>query len=221
MRRVKERVHLVHVRAQLPIEPGLGRAPVAHHRNGGYLEDLRRLLHAESAEKPHFHHLHLSWTNSRQRVHRVIECHQVQFRRPRPSPLRCLMIRVEHHRRCFKLCRARSRTVIPPHHLEPKRQKSAPGPATAYARNRRAASKLRSPARWFANYGPAVLVSCASAPAGTVSHTQSASTGRAPRGLPRSKPAAAHSPQSASAELYAPNDSFPQPPPPTSMEGSI
>src|SRR5881628_3983367 len=64
--------------AQFAVEPRLGGAPIAHHRDRRYLERLRRLFHAESAKEAHFDNLHFAWIEPRQRVHRVIERHQVR-----------------------------------------------------------------------------------------------------------------------------------------------
>src|SRR5437899_6258362 len=63
---------------QFAIKPRFGGAPIAHHRDRRYLEHLRRLFHAESAKEAHFDDLHFAWIEPRQRVHRVIERHQVR-----------------------------------------------------------------------------------------------------------------------------------------------
>src|SRR5208282_60008 len=63
---------------ELSIEPGLGGAPVPHHGDGRYLEHLGRLFYAESAKEAHFDDLHLTRIEPRQRVHRIVERHQVR-----------------------------------------------------------------------------------------------------------------------------------------------
>ncbi len=42
------------------------------------LQHLCRFLHAESAEETHFDHLHFAWIQPRERVHCVIQRHQVR-----------------------------------------------------------------------------------------------------------------------------------------------
>ena len=63
---------------QFAIEPGLGGAPVAHHSDWRYLEHLGRFFHAESAKEAHFDNLYFARIEPRQRVHRVIQRHQVR-----------------------------------------------------------------------------------------------------------------------------------------------
>src|SRR5271165_5804404 len=63
---------------QFPVEPGLGGAPVAHHRDGRYLEHLGCFFHREPPKKTHFNHLRLTLVEPRQRVHGVIERHHVR-----------------------------------------------------------------------------------------------------------------------------------------------
>src|SRR5271156_1510114 len=63
---------------QFPIEPGLGRVPVPHHRDGRYLEHFGCLLYAESSKEAHLDDLRLARIEPRQRVHRLIERHQVR-----------------------------------------------------------------------------------------------------------------------------------------------
>src|SRR5271165_5950931 len=63
---------------QFAVEPGLGGAPVAHHGDGRYLEDLSRLFHAESTKEAHFYDLYLAGIEPRQSVHRGIQRDQVR-----------------------------------------------------------------------------------------------------------------------------------------------
>src|ERR1017187_4464999 len=62
---------------KLPVEPGFGGAPVAHHGDRRYFKYLSRLFHAESAKKTHFDNLHFARIELSQQVHGVIERHQI------------------------------------------------------------------------------------------------------------------------------------------------
>src|SRR5439155_11803457 len=63
---------------QLAVEPNLGGAPLAPHGNRRYFEHFGRLFHAEAAKEAHFDDLHFTRIEPRQRVHGVIERHQVR-----------------------------------------------------------------------------------------------------------------------------------------------
>src|SRR5260370_39240713 len=58
---------------QFAVQPGLSRAPVAHHRDGRYFEHLGGLLYTKSAKEAHFDDLRFAWIEPRERVQAVIE----------------------------------------------------------------------------------------------------------------------------------------------------
>src|ERR1019366_5440915 len=64
--------------SQLAVEPCPGRTPVALHGDSRYFEHFGSLFHAESAKKAHFNNLHLAGIDPRQRVHGVVERHQIR-----------------------------------------------------------------------------------------------------------------------------------------------
>src|SRR5580700_5916839 len=70
---------------QFAVEPGFGRAPIAHYRDGGNFEHFRRLVYAQPAEEPHFHYLRLARVELREGIHRLIEQHQVGIPVPADS----------------------------------------------------------------------------------------------------------------------------------------
>src|SRR5215469_1187513 len=62
---------------EFAVQPHFGDAPIPSHRNGRDFEDLGCLLDAEPAKKTHFDDQHFTRINSRQGVHRVVECDQI------------------------------------------------------------------------------------------------------------------------------------------------
>ena len=64
---------------EFAIEPGFGRAPVAHDCHGRYLEDVSRFFHAESAKKTHFDNLNFTRIDLCQGGHRIVECYQIRI----------------------------------------------------------------------------------------------------------------------------------------------
>src|SRR5260370_29009767 len=65
------------ISTQFPVKPNFGDAPITPHGGGRDFEDFSRLLHTESAKEAHLNDLHFAWIEMGQRVHRVIERHQV------------------------------------------------------------------------------------------------------------------------------------------------
>src|SRR5690242_8474305 len=64
--------------SEFAVEPSLGRPPVALYGDSRYLEHLGSLFNAESAKEAHFDNLHLAWIDPCQRVHCVVQHHQVR-----------------------------------------------------------------------------------------------------------------------------------------------
>src|SRR6266699_3509737 len=64
--------------SQFAVEPGPGRPPIALHGNSRYFEHLGSLFHAEPAKEAHFDNLHFARIDPRERVHGVVELHQIR-----------------------------------------------------------------------------------------------------------------------------------------------
>src|SRR6266404_6758298 len=63
--------------AEFAIKPELGDAPVAPHSGWRHFEHFGRFLHTQAAKEAHLDDLHLSWIETGQCIHSVIEGHQV------------------------------------------------------------------------------------------------------------------------------------------------